>query len=336
MQKQVRIAVDAMGGDNAPAEIVKGALQAGKELGIELVLVGNKTAIENELKQNDTGSVKYRILEATDIIADNEQPAIALRKKPNSSLGLTVGLVRCGDVDGAVSAGPTGALMTAALMMLGPLPGVERPVIGGPFIGFAPQTTVIDLGANVGCQPYHLVNFAVMGTVYARTFQGIANPTVGLLNVGSEEGKGNDQAKEAYGLLKKSGLNFIGNVEGYDIVRGKANVIVCDGFVGNIMLKLSEALGRAVSRWLMGELQNKLAADELGKLSKKMEMLLSAATVMGGGPLWGVNGVVAKAHGASHAAQIAGAISVTKQAIDSDFVTKLRTELEKAQLSIKA
>jgi len=207
-------------------------------------------------------------------------------------------------------------------------------VVGGAFLQLSPNCVVLDLGANVGCQPYQLVSFAVVGIVYARSFLGIDNPTVGLLNVGAEEGKGNEQAKEAYSLLKKSGLNFIGNVEGMDIPRGKANVIVCDGFVGNILVKFCEGLGRLVSRWLTQELADSLDADDAEKLASKLYGLMSLGVVMGGGPLLGVDGVAAVAHGSSRAPQIVGTIKQAKLAVESGFVNTLRTELEQVQATL--
>lgn len=332
--KRVRIAVDAMGGDYAPEEVVSGAVQAARELGVEIILVGPKVEVEQELAKHDITNLLVRVVEATQKIADGEEPVIAVMRKPNSSMALTTRLVKEGQADGAVSAGSTGALSVCAYQYVGMLPGMERPVAGGPFVGLAPRTVVLDLGANVGAEPYSLVNFAVAGIAYAKSFLGVDNPTVGLLNVGAEEGKGDKKAKESFALLKKSGLNFIGNVEGMDIVRGKANVIVCDGFVGNVLVKFCEALGRAVSRWLEHELKGKLTDEELGKVGSKLVRLVSPGEVMGGGPLIGINGVVSVAHGASRAGQIKGTIEITKTAIEKGFVDMLRAELAKAQKAI--
>jgi len=332
--RPIRIAVDAMGGDYAPGEIVRGAVEAAKELGVEIVLVGPGAEIQRELDQIDTANLSLRLVEASDIVKDGEQSAIAVMRKPNSSVAVATRLVKEGEADAVVSAGSTGASMVSAFQYLGTLPGMERPVAGGAFLGLAPQTVVIDLGANVGCQPYHLVNFAVAGSVYARSFLGVDEPTVGLLNVGAEEGKGSDFAKEAYELLKKSGLNFVGNVEGMDIVRGKVNVIVCDGFVGNILVKFCEALGRAISRWLTQELKGDLPTAEMETVTTKLERLLSPAEVLGGGPLWGVNGVAAVAHGASRAPQVVGTIKQAKLAVENGFVAMLRAELEKVQKAV--
>jgi phosphate acyltransferase len=326
--KRIRISVDAMGGDFAPAEVVKGAVQAAREADIAITLVGIQDKVEIELKQLDTSGLTINVVHAPDVIVDGEQAAFAVMRKPNSSMVVAAKLVKEGKVDGAVSAGSTGGVMVSALQYVGALPGIERPVACGPFLGLASKTVILDLGANVGCQPYHFVEFAIAGSVYARTQLGIENPTIGLLSVGAEEGKGNDQTKEAYPLLKKSGLNFVGNVEGMDIVFGKVNVVVCDGFVGNIIMKFSEGIGRAIGPWLAKELGGKLSADDIKAVSTKLYRILSPAEVMGGGPLWGVDGYVSIMHGASKAPQIAATIKNTKTAIESDFVPILKKELE--------
>jgi glycerol-3-phosphate acyltransferase PlsX len=331
MRKVLKIAVDIMGGDYAPDEIVKGALQAAKDLGVEIILVGTGPALETAVPLFRDTNLPIHQVKATEIIKDGEEPAFAVMRKPNSSVAMAAKLVKSGDADAMVSAGSTGAVMVAALQHVGALPGVERPMVGGPFLGLAPKTITLDLGANVGCQPYHLVEFAVAGTVYARTFMGVDNPTVGLLNVGAEEGKGNAQAKEAFGLLKNSGLNFIGNVEGHDIPSGKANVVICDGFVGNILVKFCESLGKGVSNWLSTELKDSLNKTDLDKLTSKLYGMLSPGVAMGGGPMWGVDGVVGIAHGSSKAHQITGTIKQVKIAVESGFVSQLKTELKKVQ-----
>jgi len=332
--QRVMVAVDAMGGDFAPAEIVSGAVQAARDLGVEIILTGPRAEVESEMSEVDITNLPVRLVEASEKIVDGEQPAIAVMRKPNSSMAVATRLVKEGEADAMISAGSTGAVMVCALQYLGTLPGIERPVAGGPFLGLSPKTVVLDLGANVGCQPYQMVNFAVIGSVYARSFLGIDNPTVGLLNVGAEEGKGDDFAKEAYPLMKKSGLNFIGNVEGMDIVSGKVNVIVCDGFVGNILVKFCEGLGRAVNHWLAGELKEKLSPADLESVTSKLYRLMSPGVVMGGGPLLGVDGVAAIAHGASRAPQIVGTIKQAMLAVESKFVATLRAELEKVQKTI--
>jgi len=331
VESRIKIAVDAMGGDYAPEEIVKGSIEAAKSLNVEIILVGTKEDIEAELAKIDAAQLPVSIKEATDIIKDGEEPAFAVMRKPNSSVALAARMVKDSEVDAMVSAGSTGAVMVAGLQYVGALPGIERPMAGGAFVQLAPNTVVLDLGANVGCQPYHLVDFAVAGTVYAKVFLGIDNPTVGLLNVGAEEGKGNDMVKEAYPMLKNSGLNFVGNVEGMDIPLGRANVIVCDGFIGNILVKFCEGLGRVVSKWMGAELKDKMDASEIEKAAEKLYRLMSPAVAIGGGPLWGVDGVVTVAHGSSRAAQITGTINQAKIAVKSGFVRQLATELKKVK-----
>lgn len=332
----VRIAVDAMGGDHAPHEIVRGAVQASREFGVEIILVGSVSEVEREFSRHDTVGLPIRLVDASDIIKDGEQPVIAVMRKPNSSIAVATKLVGSGEADAMVSAGSTGACMVCAMQQLGTLPGMDRPTAGGPFLHLSPTTSVFDMGPNVYCQPEQLVNFAVAGCVFSRSFLGIENPTVGLLNVGSEEGKGNQLAKEAYPLLQKSGLNFIGNVEGMDIPKGSANVIVCDGFVGNILVKFCEGLGEIVKDWLLQELKGSVSQDKLEEVATKLWLSMSPGTVMGGGPLWGVNGLVMVCHGNSKASQIAYTIKEAKACVEKGFIDLLRSELEKAQALIMA
>jgi glycerol-3-phosphate acyltransferase PlsX len=331
---QLIIAVDAMGGDFAPVEIVKGAVLAAREFGVAIILTGAVKEIEKELSNYDTNGLQISIVEATDVIRDGEEPAYSVFRRPNNSIAVATRLVKEGKADAMASAGNTGAVMVCALQYLGVLPGIERPVACGAYLTLSPNTVVLDLGANVGVKPSQLVNFAVAGGVYAKVFKNIENPTIGLLSIGAEEGKGNDQTKEAYALFKKSGLNFIGNVEGMDIVSGKANVVVCDGFVGNILIKYSEGLGHALSHWLSKELKGIIPMEALEKTSQKLYRLLSPAVAMGGGPLVGVNGVASVAHGNSQSPQIVGTIKNTMMAVETGFTGKLKAELEKAQKSI--
>ncbi|MDP2931050.1 MAG: phosphate acyltransferase PlsX, partial [Chloroflexota bacterium] len=200
---------------------------------------------------------------------------------------------------------------------------------------FAPNTLVMDLGGNVDCRPDHLVDFAIVGTVYARKMLNIANPTVALLSIGAEEGKGNEVVREAYPLFKKSGLNFIGNVEGYDIPTGKANVIICDGFTGNIMVKFGESLGKLVCHWLKEKLAGKLPDSDINKMVSELMLVTNAADARGGGPLWAVNGVVCKGHGRSKWEEVAKTFEQTKLAVELDVVGALKAELTAAREKIK-
>jgi len=330
-KRAVRIAVDAMGGDYAPCEIVRGAVMAARDLGVEIILVGQGVQIGAELIAVGAGDLPIRVVETSEVVVEGEQPTTAVLRKPNSSVSLATKLVKQGEADAVVSAGSTGACVVSAYRHMGILPGMDRPTVGGNFIRLAPNTLVIDLGANVGCQPQHMLNFAVAGTVYAKTFLGIEDPTVGLLNVGTEEGKGNPVVKETYPLLKKSGLNFIGNVEGTDIPKGKANVIVCDGFVGNIMVKFSESLGLVLGDWLRQELKDSLPEAKVEGLATDLVKLISPGEITGGAILWGIDGVFGVCHGNSRAPQVFATIESCRRAVDTDFINILRAELEKVQ-----
>ncbi len=334
--KMVRIAVDVMGGDHAPAETVKGGVQAARELGVEIILVGPQAVVEEEFAKHDAAGLPIRIVDATEFIEDGEHPVLAVMRKPNSSIAVATKLVKAGEADAVVSSGSTGACMVCAMQYLGTLPGIDRPMAGGPFLQLSPETSVFDLGANVYCEPERMVNFAVAGCVFSRAFLGIENPTVGLLNVGSEEGKGNQLAKEAFSLLQKSGLNFIGNVEGMDIAKGSANVIVCDGFVGNILLKFCEGLGENVRDWLLRELEGLVQKEELEAVTTRLWQLMSPGAVLGGAPLWGVDGLVMVCHGSAQATQLAYTIKEAKSCAETGFIDLLRSELEKAQALIWA
>jgi glycerol-3-phosphate acyltransferase PlsX len=328
--RQIRIAVDAMGGDYAPRDIVRGAVQAASDFGVEIILVGPKAQIEGELKGTDLINIPIRLVEASEVIKDGEDPIMAALRKTDSSVAVATKLVKEGEADAVVSAGATGATAVCAMRYLGTVPGIERPMAGGAFLRLAPDTIVLDLGANVGCRPNHLVGFAAAGSIYAKIFHGIDNPTIGILNVGAEKGKGNEVVKEAYSLLTNSGLNFIGNVEGMDIPKGKANVIVCDGFIGNILLKFCEGLSEAVCHWLNQELRDRLSPDGLKNIVSELHQLISSSMERGG-LLWGIDGVVGIAHGSSQAQQIIGTIQCAKEAIESGFVDQLRAELERVQ-----
>ena len=329
-----RITFDAMGGDYAPEEIVKGAVKSAEEFDIEAILVGIKEPVEVELTKLDTAGLSVSIAEATELIVEGEAPAIAVMRKPNSSVALATRMVKEGKADATISAGSTGACMVSAFQYMGTLPGIERPVAGGAFFRLAPDTVILDLGANVDCQPYQTVEFAAIGSVYAKTFHGVANPTIGLLNVGAEEGKGNEFSKEAYDLLKNSGLKFIGNLEGLDIPAGKANVVVTDGFVGNILTKFCEGVGQSMMQWFLKEMEDKLPANDLQATAKKIYGILSPGMAMGGGPLLGVDGLFGVAHGRSKAQQIVGTVKQLKQAWETGFIDNLKAELEKIKANL--
>jgi glycerol-3-phosphate acyltransferase PlsX len=331
----MKIAVDGMGGDYAPEEVVKGTVAAAKEYGVDIALVGPQEKMDKELAKYDCSGVNIEVIHTDQYLIEGEPPAYALRKKPNSSIVFATKLVKDKKADAVVSAGPTGGVVASALYILGTVGGLSRPVVGGAFLGFAPNTIVMDLGTNVDCQPHLLLDFAVVGTVYARKMLNIQNPTVALLSIGAEEGKGNEMVKQSYPLFKECGLNFIGNVEGHDIPLGSANVIICDGFVGNIVVKFGEALGKTIGNWLEDKLRGKLPKEDIKDIVNNLVLATNFADARGGGPLWAVDGVTCVAHGRCKAAEVCKVIGQAKWAVEQDLVGALKTELATARSKIK-
>ena len=255
----ITVAIDAMGGDDGPSTIVEGSVLAAKQGKANILLVGDQDAVETELSKHESESLPITIVPSNGKIEDTEAPALGLRQKPKASIVVATHLVKSGKADAVVSMGSTGATMASAVVLLGTIDGIDRPAIGGPIVGSAPNQVILDLGSNLDCRPQQLVGFGVLGSVFSKVLLNISVPKIGLLSVGSEEGKGNTQIKEATELFKKSGLNFIGNVEGNDLVAGKADIVVCDGFVGNVVLKLVEGL----SMGLAGQLQTALSNSSM-------------------------------------------------------------------------
>jgi len=327
----MKIAVDGMGGDYAPEEVVKGSVVAAREYGIQIALVGPADKMEAELAKHDCTGADIEIVNASEYLVEGEHPAYALRQKRDASILVATKLVKAGKADAVISAGPTGGVVAAALYVLGTIEGLSRPVVGGNFLGFAPNTLLMDVGTNVDCQPYQLLDFAIVGTVYARKLLNIENPTVALLSVGAEEGKGNEQVRESYPLFQKCGLNFIGNVEGYDIPTGKANVIICDGFVGNVVVKFGESLGNTICRWLEGKLKGKLPESDIKEMVDALYLATNTADANGGGPLWAVDGITCVAHGRCKAAEITKVIGQAKLAVEKDLVSTLKAEIADAR-----
>jgi glycerol-3-phosphate acyltransferase PlsX len=319
----MKIVVDAMGGDFAPEEIVKGVVEASESYGYHVILVGQQERIEKELLNYTYDNNLISVYNASEVIEMGEHPAVAFRKKKNASIIIANDLVKEGKGDAVVSAGSTGAALTASLLRLGRIKGIERPAISIVIPTLKGGSVLIDAGANTDCPPKQLFQFAQMGSLYAQTILGINNPTIGLLNIGEEETKGNDAAQKAFEILRSSPLNFIGNIEGRDIPEGKADVIVCDGFVGNIVLKLMEGLAKSIFTMIKGELSSgfitKLGAGlvlpKLKGLKKKMDY-----TEYGGAILLGVNGVSIIAHGSSNAYAIKNAIRVAGEFVQKEII----------------
>ena len=323
----MKIAIDAMGGDFAPVEIIKGAVEGAREYNVGIIFAGPENIIKAELEKYDTTDLDLEIVHTDEYLIEGEHPALAMRKKRKASIMVATKLVRDGQASAAIGVGPTGGVFAAALQALGTIGGLSRPVIGGQFLGFAPNTTMIDLGGNVDSRPDQLLDFAIIGTVYARKWMEIPNPTVALASNGVEEGKGNEVVKATYDLLKQSGLNFIGNVEGNDIALGKADVVICDGFVGNLVAKFCEGLGTIIGDWLQEELAEKLSTEDMTDLLTSFRLAMIRADSLGGGPLWGINGVVCKAHGRSKAADVARTIGTAKKTVEIDLVDTFQKEL---------
>jgi len=336
-KRRVRIAIDAMGGDYAPEEMVKGAVAAAEQGDIEPILVGPLDILKAELAKYDASGLPLHCVNADDFIREEENPALAVRHRPNSSIAIATKMVKAGEADALIGATATGSLVTSALQHLGMIEGIDRPVIGGVLSTIAPKTAIFDLGVNMDCKPQHLLNFAVIGTVYARMFLDVPNPTVALLNVGKEEGKGNQLVREAYSLLKKSGLNFIGNVEGSAILTGQANVIVCDAFVGNCLFKLSESGGEIVANYFLNKLKSYPLVNQVlkGKAKKMIASLASPGSV-GGGLIWGIDGAVLKMHGHSQAADVTEKLGQAKQTVERNVVSCLKAELSKIRKHINS
>ena len=331
---KIKVAVDAMGGDYAPEEVVKGAVLAAQKDDVEIFLVGTANILEEELARSSlVNGSSIHVVGASEVIRENESPVDVVRRKPNCSVAIAAKMVKSGQADALVSAGSTAAAAISAIQYIGMVDGVYRPALVGSLGSFAPNTVMVDLGANVDCKPYQFLTFAIAGSVYARKFLNIADPKIALLSTGSEESKGNEAVREAHALLKNSGLNFIGNIEGSDILNGKANVIVCDGFVGNVLLKFYESIGSYAQVWTERKLRKHPPLRALaGLLFKRLfpaTKISSETEKQGGGILWGIDGVVKIAHGASRAPQIANAIESAKEAVRAGVVENMKLELAK-------
>jgi phosphate acyltransferase len=325
----MNVAVDAMGGDHAPELVVQGAVDAVSELGINIILVGHKKRMMEALNGHPADKhISFHHCE--DVVGMEESPLKALRKKKDASIRVAFDLVKSGRADAVISAGNSGATLAAAVMTLGRMKGVDRPAIAGILPTEIGPIVLIDVGANVDCRPSHLFQFGVMANAFASTCLGIKNPTVGLLSIGEEESKGNEQVRLARELFVKSDLNFVGNVEGRDILSGKVKIIVCDGFVGNVVLKLTEgtvaAMGQVIERELMGSFLGR-AALMLGRNAIYKFIRRLDYEEHGGAPLLGINGVGMICHGGSSAKAIKNAINIAVQYVNNRVLEKMTLQL---------
>lgn len=331
----MKIVVDAMGGDNAPGAMIEGCVSAVCELGVEIILVGDSAVINNELSKYSYDKAKVEVVHASEVILNNEHPAMAIRKKKDSSIAVGLQLVKEGRGGAFISAGSTGALLAGAIFIIRRIKGISRPALAPIMPGLKGGFMIIDVGANVDCKPEHLLQFGIMGSVYYERVLNVKNPKVGLVNNGSEEEKGNELTKETFKLLKQSDLNFIGNIEPRDIPEGEVQVIVCDGFVGNTVLKLYEGAASmifgALKEELMSSVISKIGALILKSSFKKLKKKFDY-TEYGGAVLLGVNGAVIKAHGSSNSKAVKNAIRQAKLCLENNVVERIRDNVKVTEL----
>ncbi len=333
----MRIIVDAMGGDNAPGEIVRGAVRAQRELGVDVTLVGRAEEINACLEKEPTAEV--RVVDAREVVTMEDDPSTATRRKKDSSMTVALNLLKAGEGDAVVSAGSTGALLTGATLIVKRIRGIRRAALAPVLPAGDHGVMLIDCGANVECSPEYLLQFAYMGSFYARTVMGAAEPRVGLVNVGTEDTKGGQMQHETFALLKKAGdegrIRFIGNIEGTDVFGGKVEVAVCDGFTGNVLLKGSEGVIKYMMKALKGvfykSTKNKLAAlvlkNDLGEMKKRLDV-----NEVGGTALLGISKPVVKAHGSSNAASIFASIRQAKRFAESGIIRKIEENIDYMKL----
>lgn len=327
---RARIAIDAMGGDHAPAEIITGALRAREELDVEILLVGDPQQIKSHLPQQ-TNFGQLEIVASEGTIEMHEEPLSGIKRKPKASINVAMDLVKQQRADAVVSAGHSGAAMAAALLRLGRLKGIDRPAIGAVLPTIASKPVIIlDVGANVDCRPKFLEQFALMGSIYSQYVLGVDEPKVGLLNIGEESCKGNELAIRTYELLEKNPqVSFIGNAEGRDVLSGRFDVIVCDGFTGNVILKFAEAVGEVLLQILREELpqglRGQIGTAILKPNLKRIKQRVDHAE-HGGGLLLGVAGVCIISHGSSQAPSVFNAIRLAKEAIDHQVLEHISSQ----------
>jgi phosphate acyltransferase len=335
----ITIALDAMGGDHAPRAEVEGAILAARELGVRVLLVGIEATVRQEIARHRHRNLPLEIVAASEVVTMQDSPSQAFRRKKDSSLHVAAKLVRDGRADAFVSAGNTGAVMTVARFVLGTLPSVDRPALAAAFPNMKEKVSIIlDVGANVDSKPVQIEQFAVMGEIYYRTIWGVRRPRVALLSIGEEEMKGNELTREAAALLKQTSLNFVGNVEGRDVFRGDVDVIVCDGFIGNVALKISEGLvehiggilKRAIKSSLKSQLGYALSKSAFDDFRKRTDY-----SEYGGAPLLGVRGITIIGHGRSNANAIKNAIRVANELCRSRVNEKIEQELSARTLAAR-
>ncbi len=328
----MRIVLDAMGGDYAPEAAVEGGVQAAREWGVEVVLVGRREAVEAELARHETSGLPLSVVHASQVIEMTDHPSIAAKEKKDSSMVVGLEMVKRGQAAAFVSAGNSGGVLASALFRLGRIPGIKRPALSTIYPTLEGMCFVLDVGANTDCKPEYLLQFGIMGSAYAERVLGIPNPRVGLVSTGEEEGKGSILAKEAFQLLEESGLNFVGNVEGKDIPLGLADVVVTDGFTGNVIIKLSQGVVTLLLSIVEEEIKRRPQAV-LGALLAKAAFRAAKKRLdyseYGGGALLGVKGVVIVAHGRSNSNAIKNAVRVAVRAVERGVLKAIEEGVSK-------
>ncbi len=326
----MKIIIDAMGGDNAPRVPVAAAAKAARELDVNIVLIGREDLIRSELQKHKYPSGRIETVNADEVITNHEEPAKAVKRKKNSSLVKAAVMLKNGGGDAMLSMGNTGAVLAAGTLIVGRIRGIIRPALAVILPSKKGPKLLLDAGANANCKPENLVQFAVMGSIYMKNIIGSDNPTVGLMSIGEEEGKGNNLTKAAYLLLKTAPINFIGNIEGRDVMDGTADVMTCDGFVGNVVLKTIEGMGSFVGGALKNIFSDGILAM-LGALCVKGGLNRFKSEIdyreYGGAPLLGVRGTVIKGHGSSDERAAFSAIVQAKKAVETNLVEKIKNSL---------
>jgi phosphate acyltransferase len=326
----MKIAIDAMGGDHAPKSAVEGAIQGVKEYGVEVCLIGVKAEIHKYMSEEDKSNDKIHIIEASEIISNDDVPVTAIKQKKDSSMVVGLKQVKDGSCDAFLSAGSTGAFLAGSLLKVGRIKGIDRPALSPLIPTMKGSCMIIDAGANLDCKPKNLQQFAMMGSIYMEKVMGISKPRVGLLNVGTEAGKGNELTKQSYELLSRMNVNFIGNIEARDVAEGICDVCVCDGFAGNVLLKNTEGVAQVIFDMLKGILMqntmSKIAALMLKKGLRAFKKKFDYKEV-GGAPFMGIDGIMIKAHGSSDARAVKNAIRQAKLLYDNKCLEKIRQEI---------
>jgi len=329
----MKIVLDAMGSDRYPQPDVEGAVQAAREFGVDVVLVGQREAIERELAKHNVSGLPLSIVHASQVLEMTDEPSRAAKRKKDSSMVVGMEMLKENAVDAFVSAGNSGGVLAVALLYLGRIRGVKRPALSAVIPTRTGGCLMLDVGANADCKPLYLHQFAIMGNIYAKHVMGIANPRVAIVSNGEEEGKGSTLVKETYPLLKESNLNFVGNAEGKDILSGLADVIVTDGFTGNVAVKLAEGVAGFMLQVLEEEIRSRplatvgalLAKPAFREVKKRLDY-----REYGGAPLLGVDGTVIVGHGRSDALAIKNAIRMAKQAVEKDTINAIRDAISES------